>query len=245
MIDLKIARIALLTALCEIVVAASCGAQTNTTDSLPPPPPVPRVYSGIPQTPWYTNPAVREHLDLTDKQIDQLNQRYLQNYNHFNQAVTSLGPELTPIQRWEQTHPLHNGFYNNFNQTTDTVITNPDRRTRYNQLQRQYRRYGALNEPTVQDELNLSETQRRDVSQAHFEETQRMARWNQDYNRDPDRVIKQFNQSRGDYQEHLKTLLTPQQQRRWEAIVGAPYDFPAEAYFDGETTVTTAKPASP
>lgn len=236
----KLLRVGLLLGIYGMAFNGSLYAQAETN----PPPPVPRVYDGINETPWYTNPAVRKHLNLSDDQINRMNHGYSQSWARYNQSANSIGPELTPAQRWQQMHQLHNGFYNNFNQTANDAIPDAAARERYQQLQLQYRGYGAFNDPAVQQQLNLNEAQTNEVIQANRDWHQRMTKWNQDYTRatDQDRVIKQFNESRGDYQEHLKTLLTPTQQRRWESIVGKPYDFPAEAYFDTATTTTTAKP---
>jgi len=228
--------------LCALRLSDIAQAQDNPPPKNVPPAPVPRVYDGINETPWYNNSLVREHLKLSDEQVERMNQVHNQYWERYHEQVNKLAPDLTPIERWKQMHQLHNGYYNNFNQNTEDVLTDAAVRNRYNQLQWQYRGYGAFNDPLLQEKLNLTEQQRRDLGQANREWNQKMSKWKEDYATDQERVIKQFNSGRGDYTERLKSVLTPAQQRSWEAVTGTPYQIPAEAYFQTETTRSAAKP---
>ena len=118
-----------------------------------------RVYNGINQTPWYSVPVVRQQLNLTDDQYGQLNNSYNTAYTTYNTGITGLNDGLTDEQRAQQTAQLNGTFYTNWNQATNKVIVDPAARQRFNQAYWQYQHYGAFSDPTVRQQLNLTDAQ--------------------------------------------------------------------------------------
>lgn len=199
------------------------------------------VYNGINQTPWYSNPAVREHLNLNDNQFNQLNTSYKTAWTKYNDGVTQLGSNLTDAQRNERLAELNGTFHQNWNQATGTVFTQPADRERFNQLSWQYQQYGAFNNPTVQQQLNLTDAQRQKFRDYDRDWNRQMATWSNDYATNRQSVINNYNQYQRDFQKNVNTVLTPQQREQWTTMIGKPYTFTPDVYFQN-VPVTTAKP---
>ncbi len=267
--SLKPIRLAGLLGLCSLTFTASVWAQANTnqpqnsadnpqptvTNPQPDPAnpqtnPVDQVnananrwYNGVGQSPWFNDPEVRRQLKLNDDQIRQLNQGYAQSWNRYYQGLNQLDKGLNEQQRVQQLHQLNGGFYRDLSRSANTVYADPAARERFHQLQWQYRGYGALADPAMQQQLNLSNAQRQDAIQANQAWNRRMASWHHDYVADPDSVLQKYNESRSEFNEGMRKILTPQQQVGWDSITGQPYEFPPQIYFQNvPLTTTTAKP---
>ena len=202
-------------------------------------------FSGIYQTPWFNEPSIRQQLQFNEAQYNQLNQSYQTNWKRYNEHLNQLSNDktLNNQQREEHLNQLNESFYKSFSNSADTVVADPTARQRYMQLYYQYRGYGAFRDPEVQRQLNLSDEQRMNISDAQRDWNRQMRRFNRDFANDPDVVIKRYNESRPEYQERLKKILTPQQYTQWGEMTGSRFDIPANVYFDnGITTTTTAKP---
>lgn len=199
------------------------------------------LYNGIYETPWFSDPSIRQQLRLNDAQYDQLNQSYVRSWNRYNLATSQLGRDLTEQERQDRLNFLNNSFYNGLATLPNDVITDSATRQRYRQLYRQYRGYGAFEDPEVQQELNLTDAQRRSIRNAERQWNRKMSDYNRDYVNNPDAVIKRYNEARPEFQERMKTILTPQQQQAWNDLHGERFDIPAQVYFPNGT-VTTAKP---
>ncbi|WP_010586117.1 hypothetical protein [Schlesneria paludicola] len=199
-------------------------------------------YSGIYQTPWFNEPSIRQQLQMNDAQYDQLNQAYVTNWNRYNARINQIRNDKTldSQQREDRLEQLNNSFHDSFSNSARSVLADEAARQKYNQMYYQYRGYGAFYDPDVQQKLNLSETQRQSIREAGRQWNRQMGRYNRDYVSDPDVVLKRFNESRSEYSEGLKKILTPQQEEQWREIAGNRFEIPANVYFDNG--VTTAKP---
>ncbi len=108
----------------------------------------------------------------------------------------------------------------------------------------QYQGFGAFNDPTIQQKLNLTDQQRRQISQYANEWNQQMGTLNQNFQRDPSGTAERYNQLIRSRSERINSVLTPQQQQMWQQMTGSSYNFPADTYFNsggatGGTTGTT------
>ena len=59
-----------------------------------------------------------------------------------------------------------------------------------------------------------------------------MSTWRRDYSKDPDQVLKRYNEGRAEYNEGLRSVLEPTQLEGWNELTGTPYDFPPELHFN-------------
>jgi hypothetical protein len=196
------------------------------------------IYNGINPTPWYSAPTVRQQLNLTDDQFNQLNSAYKTNWTTYNQGVTQIGDQANNAARLNE---LNNNFHRDWNKATTTVFTQPADQQRFNQLSWQYQQYGAFNNPAVRQQLNLNDEQVQKFRTYDQQWNQQMAKWNTDYANNRQSVINAYNQNQKEFQTNVNTVLTPTQQEQWQTMIGKPYSFGPDVYFQN-VPVTTAKP---
>lgn len=206
----------------------------------------PSQFNSIGQQPWFDNTAVRDQLQLDDKQFNQLNRGYNQAWSQYDKKWGEINSntDLTPQQRMQQLQQLDSQFYRDFSNTVDSTFTNPGARQRFNELGLQYRGYSAFNDPTLQEQLRLTPEQQQRFDQYNNDWSQRWSRWNTAYPQNQQQVTTQYNDWRNNYWNNINQTLTPQQQQIWNAMTGKQYQFPADAYFQTNAT-TTAKPVIP
>jgi hypothetical protein len=179
--------------------------------------------SGIGRTPFFTDPRARQQLNLDDARFNSLNRARQQALMRFDQGVTGLDPSLTEQQRMQQMMALENQFNQNFNQAVDTTFTDPRIRQRFNQLNWQFQGFGAFNDPTVRQQLNLTPQQQRQFRRLEAEwrrQVQRLRRAGNEQN--PGLTQDQIDQIRMQHQQQVQTLLTPEQQQNWSQLIGQP-----------------------
>jgi hypothetical protein len=177
--------------------------------------------SGIGRTPFFTEPRARQQLNLDDARFDALNRAHQQALMRLNQGVTGLDPSLTEQQRMQQMMALENQFNQNFNRAVDTTFTDPRLRRRFNQLNWQFQRFGAFNDPVVRQQLDLTPQQQRQFRRLEAEwhrQLQQMRRAGNEQN--PGLTQEQIAQMQQQYQQQLQSLLTPEQLRNWTQMIG-------------------------
>jgi hypothetical protein len=197
----------------------------------------------ISQTPFFNDPGVRRQLNLNDNQFNTLNRAYQNAYNRYNQGFNGLGNNLTEDQREQQMLQLQNQFNTDFNQGVDSTLTDPQMRTRFGQLNRQFMGFNGFNDPGIQRQLNLTPQQRTELRQLAAQWRTQLRQMtsgpggrNANVNNiDPSQWTELSNQ----YWTRLNNVLTPEQQQTWSQLTGQRYDFPIEAY-SGQSAATGA-----
>lgn len=119
---------------------------------------------GITQNPWFSNPAVREHLKITDEQYNKMNQAWGQSFDKFRTGVNDLG-NVSADQRSKSMQDLSGTFNKSFSQATQGVL-NQDQQNRYNQLQMQYGGFNFMFDPDITTQLNLTQQQQTQLQNA-------------------------------------------------------------------------------
>jgi hypothetical protein len=128
-------------------------------------------------------------------------------------------------------------FTTSFNRMADSILTDPQQRTRFMQLQSQFRGFDNLSDPAVQQQLNMTDQQVQQITRAREEWLGQM---NQLSNLPPEQrnvALQRFNLLRQRYFDQInQTLTTPEQRRAWQQMFGDPYEFGYDAYFGGDTS---------
>ena len=189
------------------------------------------------RTPWFSNSDVRQQLRLNDMQYKRLNDAYNQAWTQYQQNLNNLGQDLSPDKRAEQTYKLQQNFYNNFSRTTNDILTDPQTRNRYHQMGLQYRGYDAFFDPTVQEKLNLTETQRQQLRDYGQQWRNSMSELYRDYSTDREAATRQFNEMQTREAERMNKLLTEQQQQTWRQMLGERYGFQPNHYFYSQSNL--------
>jgi len=200
----------------------------------------PTMSGSITQTPWFSNQDVRQRLNLSNDQFNRLNTNYQNAWTQYQKGVAGLG-NLTPQERTQRMQDLQRQFYNSLSTTTNETLTDPQLRSRYNQLYYQYRGYGAFDDPTVQKDLGLTAEQQQKLAQYHQDWQNSMADLERTYATDPQGATRRFEEMRTRDQNQIQNVLTPQQRERWQQMTGEPYTFQPSIYFQRQNSQTPKK----
>ncbi len=202
--------------------------------------------NGMRQTPWFSNPNIRQQLQLNDDQFNRLNQAYTQSWQRYNQGLSGLDRNLNEQQRMQRMQEMNGSFQKDFSKSVNDVIADKAARQRYNQMEWQYRGYDAFNDPTLQQQLNLNDEQRQKLTQYQNEWNNQMRSWQGEFGKDRDGVANRFREARRAQQERINSTLTPDQRKMWTDMGGKPFDFPVDIFFQADgnanTNATSNKP---
>jgi hypothetical protein len=202
------------------------------------------------QTPWYSNMAFRQQLQLNQNQLGQLNQNYSNAYNQFQTGVSQLRG-LPPAQAQQRYAELYRNFRANLNQTAGSVINDPQQLARYNQMLTQYQSFDAFSDPMVQERLNLTDQQLQQLNRYRQEWATQLQQFRNIPPAQQQAAMQRFNQLQNQFNERVSQVLTtPQQQQIWAELYGQPITFNYDAYFGADAaanqgTVPTSGPTDP
>jgi hypothetical protein len=196
--------------------------------------------------PFFMDPGARRELNMNDQQFNQLSQAHQQALLQFNQRAEQLraNQNLTPQQRAAQIQLLQAQFNQQFGQTVDTTFTDPRLRTRFNQLDWQFRPFAAFNDATVNRQLQLSPQQQRDLRQLGTrwrEQMQRLRRAGRNAASDPQAANEQFAAMQLQFQQQMQQVMTPQQWQAWTQMTGEPFTFPPAAFIPEDNRIGVAQ----
>src|SRR5262249_38700042 len=107
--------------------------------------------------PLMVNPAVLTSLNLTQNQVNQLNQLNTQTMNQFRQQFTGLN-KVPQDQMAAQVQQLQTAIDTAFFRSAGTIL-DQQQLARFRQLQLQERGVAAFNDALVQQQLNLTKDQ--------------------------------------------------------------------------------------
>jgi len=178
------------------------------------------------QTPFFSDPGVRQQLNMTDTQFNTLNRNYQDAVARFNAQVNRLSPGLTADQRALQMDRLTQQFNQSLSGNLNSTLGNPQTVNRFNQLNRQFTGLNAFNDPTIRQQLNLSPDQLRQLRTVQHNFRQQLQQFRRGAGNDLNSVDQtQWNQLMGQYVSTLNNILTPEQQQMWQQQIGQPFTF--------------------
>lgn len=200
-------------------------------------------YNGINRSPWFGNRAVRDQLGIDEARYQRMSRDYTSSWNRYHQSLNSLNSDLSEEKRLLRQQELSGDFHQNFSRTRDEVLTDAAARERYNQLHLQYRTYGSFDDPEVRNQLKLTTEQLQTFRQHDRQWNRDMRTWERDYPTNAELVLKRYNESRSEYNERVKSDLTPEQLRTYSNLVGKPHNFGPDAYFPTAPESKIVRPA--
>jgi hypothetical protein len=202
----------------------------------------PSAFGGWGSSPWFSGAGIRNQLNLNNQQFNQLNEAYQQSFNRFRTGVEQLN-KLDAAQRAQRLAELSQTFQQDFTGTAQGIL-NPQQLERYNQLFLQYRGLDALNDPTIQKRLNLTDEQRtklREFSSLRLEDL------TTDNLNNRAAALKRYNDLRARQADQLQSLLNAQQMQSWRQMIGQPFTFQPLApgtTVPGSTTPSSTQPGA-
>jgi hypothetical protein len=196
------------------------------------------------QTPWYSNTAFRQQLQLNQNQLNQLNQNYSNAYNQFQTGVSQLRG-LPPAQAQQQYAELYRNFRANLNQNAGSIINDPQQLARYNQMLTQYQSFDAFSDPIVQERLNLTDQQLQQLNRYRQEWATQLQQFRNIPPAQQQAAVQRFNQMQNQFNQRVSQVLTtPQQQQIWAELYGQPIAFNYDAYFGADAAANQGTPTS-
>ena len=191
------------------------------------------------QTPWFTNPQIRQHLNINDNQFGALDKAYQNAWMNYQKGVVSIDKQLPEPQRQQQILEMQQRFYRDYSGSAEKYLKDPTQRQRHDQLYRQYQGYGAFADPAVADQLKLTPAQREKMQQYQQEWSTQMGKLDSMYQTDRQQAIGLYTQMQTQNGNRINSVLTPQQQTTWQQLVGQQYNFGPDVYLG-----TNARPLS-
>ncbi|MGQ9880312.1 MAG: hypothetical protein ACUVSV_05550 [Armatimonadota bacterium] len=168
-------------------------------------------------------PKVQKELNLSEQQLQQIQQLMAQQREQMQPLMQEMR-NATP----EQLQKLMEQVMQKWDEALGKVLQ-PTQKTRLRELQIQAQGASALAHPDVAKELNLSEEQRKKISDilAQYGQKQ-MQLWQEGRGPNVDRqaLMQQIQQLRQQMDKELLAVLTSQQQEQWKKIQGKPFEFP-------------------
>ncbi len=173
--------------------------------------------------PIYQMNGVNKSLNLTDKQIEQLNKVTNQTQEHYRPNYEKLG-NLTEAERWAKTQELHREYNTDWTKGARGVLDD-NQLSRYQQLQWQYGGFNSLYEPDVQKQLHLTDEQLRSLRAQIDWNNQQMQDINTLGATDREKAMQAYGDYRKQHDERWNKYLTPEQQKTWTKMTGEAYQF--------------------
>lgn len=183
----------------------------------------PQFNGGITQNPWFVDPSIGKQLTLTDQQMKRLHDAYNQSWTDYNKSLQTLN-NLSPQQREERLRQLNSTFDQNTMKAAQDAL-NQQQFQRYQQLNRQWRWWDALNDPTTANMLRLTQQQRDQLNSLWRSYDQSMGTIYMNFPNNQDQANKSWNDLRTQTMQKMNQILTPQQQQTWQQMTGQSFNF--------------------
>lgn len=174
-------------------------------------------------SPLFRQPDVGRNLNLTDRQITQLNAMTDRMQARFQADLDRLG-RLSDADRATRVQEMNRQFTNDWVAGAREFMT-AAQLNRYQQLQLQFGRFNSLADPTVQRQLNLTADQQTRLRDAMTWSDDQMRQILQTGVSDRDRALRQYGDYNRAYQDRLNTILSADQRQQWREMTGEPFTF--------------------
>jgi Spy/CpxP family protein refolding chaperone len=174
-------------------------------------------------SPLYRQDDVARSLNLTADQLSRLNRATDDLQSRYRSDFDRLG-SLSDRERAARSADLMRRYGTDWSKATSDIF-NDQQRSRYGQLDLQYRGIGAFSDPELQRRMNLTDQQIAQMRDLDTWSLERMREFPERMRTSQDRGAQAWSDYRRQGQERLNKILTPEQQRAWSQITGEPYNF--------------------
>ena len=197
---------------------------------------------GIPQTPFFNDPAIRQQLKLSKEQFDALNKAYSE---HWSRVVTDTRnlAAMKEQERVRRLQELTGTFQSDFGKSTQSVLQ-AEQQARFGQLLLQSQGFNAFNDPLLQRRLNLTVKQLADLRAFSQQFDQQLILLQKAAQDDRAGATRRFLELRRQMGEQIGSVLTDPQRQTWLQLTGDPFGFPLQVNPPVQNSTTpTPQPA--
>jgi hypothetical protein len=210
------------------------------------------------ESPWFDNDNLRRELELDDDQVERLNDAYGSTWKRLreNQGARSdnngqsrndtqsnatdrlanSGRGLDENQGSTRLNEYRDRFDDEFNRSTSDVFRNRQQQERFNQLRLQHQGYGAFNNPALQRQMNLNDTQIRQLQDLNREWDTQMDEFRNSYANDREGTTNRYNDFNRSSRTRFEGILNDQQRQQYNQMTGNQFDFGADARLGNRNT---------
>lgn len=191
-------------------------------------PPEAQPRATLPQTPVFPKPVyqldgVNRNLNLTQQQIDRLNDINNRVQTSFRDRFDKVST-VAENERAARLQELNRQYQTEWMNGAREVF-NENQLNRYRQLNYQYGGYQTFSDPDVQKRLNLTEDQQRRLREEIEWNAVQTRKFNEQAQTDREKAQQFYRDYRKQYDERFNKFLTPEQQKAWRELAGEPYEF--------------------
>jgi hypothetical protein len=188
------------------------------------------------EEPWFGAEGLQNELELDDDQIRRLNDAYGATWKQMRANQADSGNDLDEEARAERLKEYRDRFDDEFNRSTSDVFRNEAQRNRFNQLRLQYQGYGAFNNPRLRSELNLNDTQIRQLQELNRDWDTNINDLRSSYASDREGTTGRFNDFNASARTRFEGILNEQQREQFNQMTGEPFSFGADTFLRSGTT---------
>jgi hypothetical protein len=188
------------------------------------------------EEPWFGAEGLQDELELDDDQIRRLNDAYGATWKQMRAHQADSGNDLDEEARGQRLSEYRSRFDDEFNRSTSDVFRNDAQRNRFNELRLQYQGYGAFNNPRLQSELNLNDTQIRQLQELNRDWDTNINDLRSTYASDREGATSRFNDFNASARTRFEGILTDQQREQFNQMTGEPFDFGANTILGSGAT---------
>lgn len=197
------------------------------------------------ESPWFGAENLRNELKLDDDQMERLNRAYGDTWRQMRaNNQNNNGGEQDAQARSQRLNEYRDRFDNEFTKSSRDIFRNPEQQARFNQLNLQYQGYGAFQNPRLQRQLNLNQTQNRQLQELYNDWNSEIEGLREGYASNREDATNRFNELRNRSNERFQGILNEQQRQSYNEMTGQPFDFGADTYLNNQASAVNRE-ASP
>lgn len=188
-------------------------------------------------SPWFDTDELRRELDLDEDQIRRLNDAYGAAWRQMRAEggnAGGVGEGLSEEARQRRTRDLRDRFDDTFSRDSSSIFRDEQQRQRFNQLSLQRQGLSAFDNPRLQRELNLNDTQLRQLRDLNNEWNTEMERLGGTFAGNRSASEQGFNQLRERSQTRLDGILNERQRTAFNEMRGDQFDFGVESFLGSQ-----------
>jgi hypothetical protein len=180
--------------------------------------------------PWFTDERLRDELDLNEEQIERLARAYNQTWSELRNGDRL--DDLSAEARAERLREARERFDDAFSRRTTDIFRDENQRNRFNQLRLQHQGYSAFDDPRLRRELNINETQLRQLQDLNNSWNTELDALRGTYAGDRTGTEQRFNQLRDRTSTNFEGILNDQQRTAYDEMIGNRFDFGPSSYLE-------------
>jgi len=179
----------------------------------------------FPQALFRMNDVARS-LNVTQLQTERLNQITQQLQDRFRVDLNNINglTGLTPQERAARLQQLNQQYNLTWMNGAQNVF-DAQQMNRYRQLSLQFGGFRSLADPQIQRQLNLTNDQAQQLTGVNLWSQQQLQGIAQQAATDPSQAAVLYRNYQAQAQTRLNGILSPDQQRAWQGMVGDPFNF--------------------